>query len=662
MAINNLPAIIENKLDGLLTIVPVNNAPIVLVFGTARQGIAEALFRVDRPSDASRIFAKDGTLVRGMFEASVAGALNIRLFRMGASPAVLKGIGDGSGPGITITTVRKDDSSGTDYEIFYDDAAGADAGRLRVYRISDGLLVFDNNPATPSERIDLGEVTVDGAGTGAGGAGAFDGTLTIGAEPAGSRITLLAAFETYASGRPDFAAGDDGLLMSRMETYEALYDGYALLDSADLDVVLPMDVHLDDLSVMDMDELTVTGLALDSLSDYPAQGSPKDVLGKVFRQEFDGENHFWWWFPARPNAAVDAQFTSDGGADIIPTDAFGSAIGAATATTDAEGTALTGSDFHEVNFAYQLANFCFVSSRDNTEMTGVIGVLPPKSFALKDVSRWVGQLPTTTEDANGNIVIDIGGNGTGLLGDKWMAGRRADAGDDGTPGLTIDSIDGLFEGGFIATDSGFLDDLQLKDDNDALRDIGKYISVVASHPVLSNPSRPAAFTAPGAATYGGFYSVLPAESAPTNKLLRQLRLPFRLSTNKLDLLTGQRYVTFNARTRGIIVTDAPTAARTSSDYQRLSTVRQVKAAVDAVRRVGEPFIGEGLTGAKIAALDTAIDGALKALVRQGVLVRYDSLVTVTPQQRILGEATVELVLVPAFELRRITVVISLAAS
>jgi hypothetical protein len=654
MAIQNLPAIIGNKLDGNLTIVPVNNAPIVLILGTASQGVAEALFRVDRPSDASSTFGKTGTLARGMFEASVAGALNIRLFRFGSTPAILDGVGNGAGDGLTITTVRKDDSAGGDYSLFYDDAAGTDAGRLRIYRTSDDLLVYDNNPSDPSSTVDLGEIAVEGSATGAGGGGAHDGTLTIGS--LASPVTLSGA-DLYYGSDPVFTAGDDGLSLSRMETYEGLYNAYQLLDSADVDVVIPMDVHLDDLNVMDMSEATVSGLALTSLSDYPTKDAANDALGKVFVQEYEGENHFWWWMPSQPNADADTTFTADGGANIWPT-----GVGSASATLDADGNTLTGSDFHEVNFAYQLANFCYISSRDNKEMTGAIGVLPPTSFALKAVSNWIGKLPTTEEDSGGNTVIAIGGNGTGLLGNKFMTGKRASAEASGEPGLSIDSIDGLFNGGFIATETGWLDDLQLKDDNDALRDIGKYISVVGTHPVLSNPSRAAAYTAPGAATYGGFYSVLPAESAPTNKLLRQLRLPFRINTNKLDLLAGQRYVFFNAKTRGILVADAPTAARPDSDYQRLATVRQVKAAVDAVRRVGEPFIGEGLTGARIAALDTAIDGALKALVRQGVLVRYESQVTSTPTQRVLGEATVELVLVPAFELRRLTLVISLSAT
>jgi len=140
-----------------------------------------------------------------------------------------------------------------------------------------------------------------------------------------------------------------------------------------------------------------------------------------------------------------------------------------------------------------------------------------------------------------------------------------------------------------------------------------------------------------------------------------MRLPFRLAISKLDLLAGQRYVTFHAKTRGIVVSDAPTAARPDSDYQRLTTVRQVKAAVDAIRLAAEPFLGEGMSGAVLAALDTAIDGQLKSLVKQGLINRYEHQLTSTANQRVLGQATLELKLVPAFELRQLTIVVALAA-
>lgn len=628
MPYDNLPGIWKDEQDGNLTIVPINDNPIVLVLGTASQGDSESLYNVLKISDAARIFGKDGTLTRGLYETSISGARNIRLFRVGATAAKLSSIG---GSTLEVETIKKDDSAGTDYELFFDNTTG----RLYVYRASDDVLVYDNNPSYPLERVDLGEVTVSGSATG--------GTGDVGS--LGTPLTLADADGVNGS---VYTAGTDGLNLSRMELYEALYNAYSLLSDQEADIVVPMNVYLDDLNVMDLTATEIGNLGLDAISNtYPTASGDNDALGKLYVQEYEGINYFWWWFPDDPLSPTNF---ADSSAFIYPS------VGSADHNTAADGTALTEADFHEVNFGYQLANFCYTQSRDNTEMTGVVGVLPPASFGLRDVALWVGSLPTTAEDANGNTVVTA--NGTGLLGNKWMSGRVTDS---DYVGHSIDGVDGLFGGGFIATETGWLDETQIKDDNDHLVDIGKYISVVASYPILSNPSQTTSYTATGAPTYGGLYSNLSPVSAPTNKLLKNVRLPFRISTSKLDLLAGQRYVTFHAKTRGIVVSDAPTAARTDSDYQRLTTVRQVKTAVDAIRGVAEPFLGEGMSGAVLAALDTAIDSQLKALVKQGLLSKYEFQLTSTVQQRVLGQATLELKLVPAFELRQITVVVALAA-
>lgn len=630
MAFENLAGIFDEKLDGNLTILPVNNNPVVLVLGQAAQGPSETLYKVDKVSDATRTFAKDGNLVRGMYEASVAGALNLNLFRIGATAAKLTSVGTG----VTIETVQKDDSAGTDYTLFYESSTE----RLRIYRASDEELVYDNSPAYPTDAVDLGEVSV----TGTFAAGGDIGSLA-------TPITLAAA--DGVSGAV-YTAGTDGTVLSKVKIYEALFDAYQLLSDQKLDVVIPMNVFLDDLNVMDLTSAQVTSRGLTALANtYPTQGSDQDVLGKLYTEEYNGVNYFWWWFPSSPTQTPAAMFTADAGADLFP-----ASIGSASATAKIDGTALTGDDFHEVNFGYQLADFCYRQSNQNQEMTGCIGVLPPASLSLKDVSVWIGKLPTTTEDANGNVLIAT--NGSGLLGNKFMSGRLGTA---SLPGFTVDGLSGLFNGGFIATDDGWLDGTQQEDANDHLIDIGKYLSVVAAYPVLSNPSKVNSYTATGSATYGGFFSTLPVASAPTNKQLRNVRLPYRINTTKLDLLAGQRYVTFHAKTKGIVVSDAPTAARPDSDYRRLSTVRIVKDALDNVRLVGEPFLGEGMSGARMAALDTAIERVLTQMVKDGKLNRFEHKVTSTPQQRVLGKASVELKLVPAFELRQITVTVALSA-
>jgi hypothetical protein len=74
-----------------------------------------------------------------------------------------------------------------------------------------------------------------------------------------------------------------------------------------------------------------------------------------------------------------------------------------------------------------------------------------------------------------------------------------------------------------------------------------------------------------------------------------------------------------------------------------------------------PFLGEsGLSGPKLVGLETALDNKLNSYV-PSKLERYQMNLSVTTQQKIRGEATLELVLVTVFELRKLFINLSLAA-
>lgn len=623
MSYENLPGIFPRFQDGNLAISATSTNPVVLVLGTAARGDTETFYSVDSGSEASTDFGRtDGTLIRGMYEAIAGGAENLRLMRIGAKSATLETVGTG----LTIETVSKDADAGHQYKIYWDDTGL----RLKVWRVSDDLLIYDNYPAYPSAATDLNEISVTG-------------TATTGAGDIGSASVPITLANADGVSGASYTAGSDGILLSRMELFEALFNAYKLLENQDIDIVVPMNVFLDDLNVWDMTTAQVATLndgsePWVSSPVYPTPGTSYDALGEVFAQEYNGKWYFWW------------DLDRDNVAEIYPT------VGSASATTDAFGVALDGADFHEANFGYQLADFCYRQSEDNAEMIGVIGVKPPSSWSLKDVSNWIGREPTYAEDANGNNIISA--DGTGLLGIKWMAGR---IGGSGKPAHTVNALAGLLGGGFIATSDGWPDGSQEKDRNDHVIDIGKYISVVGAQAIMANPTNSNAYVATGAPAYAGMVSGLPASSAPTNKIISGVRLPFRVGVSKLDTLAGYRYVMFQNKTKGTVVADAPTAARNDSDYRRLTTVRIVKAAIDSIRAAGEPFLGEGISGPQLAALETSINQALVKLQKLGYLQRFDVVVTSTPSQQVLGQATVELLLVPAFELRQITVYVGLSA-
>ena len=162
----------------------------------------------------------------------------------------------------------------------------------------------------------------------------------------------------------------------------------------------------------------------------------------------------------------------------------------------------------------------------------------------------------------------------------------------------------------------------------------------------------------GAGLYAGFVSTLAAYNAPTGKT------PFNISSVRwLPTLTQQNNMS-NAQivplgtnyTNAPVWVDAPTFAAPTSDYARLTTLRIIFDAVQLVRAAAQPFVGQGATLANRTAFDTAVSSALRSMTLAGALVSSDYNIT---YQSASNSAEVDLVLTPAFEIRNITISVSI---
>ena len=193
----------------------------------------------------------------------------------------------------------------------------------------------------------------------------------------------------------------------------------------------------------------------------------------------------------------------------------------------------------------------------------------------------------------------------------------------------------------------------------------RLMSIVAFEPVFVNDIEGQVYSANGQAAYAGLIASLPAQVAPTNQLLRSLvNVRFRLSKKQLERMNNTRLVTANpsVNTPGqFVITDGITAAKVRSDYVRLSTVRIVQQAMTVVRAVCDPFIGKANHPAAQVAMRAAITAGLKTMVEIGSLKGYNFAIVSTAQMQVQGLLDVELVLVPAFEIRRIRAVVRLQA-
>lgn len=194
-----------------------------------------------------------------------------------------------------------------------------------------------------------------------------------------------------------------------------------------------------------------------------------------------------------------------------------------------------------------------------------------------------------------------------------------------------------------------------------------YVSVVAG-PELGYiiPGRNNLYYTNGVVSYAALVAGLRPESAPTQKRLYGVAgVHYQLSLRQLNALTGNKFVTFRIKGNQVIVTDGITTApdyyvagvKLSSDFTRLSTLRITQAAAQLVREISEPYIGEPNRMPQYNALNASIKGGLEAMKTAGAINDYRF--TIVARGARLNEAVVTLEIIPAFELRKISVNVSL---
>lgn len=385
---------------------------------------------------------------------------------------------------------------------------------------------------------------------------------------------------------------------------------YELLDIAYADLETTIATHL----VTDRARLDVENIADGSTAT--------DRLSYLRKEEVEGVMNYHWSEDKTVYAA----------------EAGGETPVLADAARDANGQPIVSAQYHEVNFAHQMGEWLHAITSNDTFVLGVIGTSMPVAFTTQAISKWLGTLPT--RDPFNKIIAD----GSGLLGNKFMAG-------------TTTRISGLFN-----TDSGFPDGNTLTDTNGAPIELGKYLSVTMGVGVTPNSS--SLGTVAGAvniaAAYSGLLNTIIAGDSTTNKILPQIAMPFALKKSKLNDLAYAGYVGIALRQAGTAVVSGELATSDNSDYDYVSTAIIIADVVGRIRDRLEPFIGKGLNDITLAAVDTAVESIFESSVKAGSIVKYAYQVLSDPQERGQGHLRIPITIVPAFELRQISVSIKLA--
>ena len=271
---------------------------------------------------------------------------------------------------------------------------------------------------------------------------------------------------------------------------------------------------------------------------------------------------------------IDGQIVYEWSTDKIHyKDGLSTTTNIMNADLDSNGQPIISKRYNEVNFVHQFGEFLNGLTENDRFVLGFIGTSAPVSYSNANINKWIGVMPEY--DIDGTIIA----NGTGLLGNKFLAGTITRA------------------PGFYKTDSGFPDGIPQQDSNGAFIDLDKFLSVVAG--LVTLPVSPISGTNGQVINAAGLYAGL---STTINELLAQrLSLPFEIKKPKLDLLSLVGYVVLQLKARGVVVVSGELATNANSDYDYISTSIIVREFANRVRDRLDVYIGKGLDPVRLTA-------------------------------------------------------------
>jgi len=210
-----------------------------------------------------------------------------------------------------------------------------------------------------------------------------------------------------------------------------------------------------------------------------------------------------------------------------------------------------------------------------------------------------------------------------------------------------------------------LDGSVLKDMDNKAYDLGGYISIIAGQELTYNTQKGGIYNDNATLAYAGLISTVNTPDNTTNKKMDSIvGMRYSYSIPQLNRLQNKRFVTFRTRASdgSIVVTDGVTAAKEGSDYSRLVNTNVVRAILNDVHKATEPYIGLAQSTVNNNAMASSIDKKLKSRQEQGDVQSATFNLVIDPLDKLLGNASVELNIVPLGETRIITIVVGLKKS
>ena len=338
----------------------------------------------------------------------------------------------------------------------------------------------------------------------------------------------------------------------------------------------------------------------------------------------------------------------------------------------------TDAQLREVNFAHQLASFCYYASNTYHMCLGFMSFSKPVAFNQIDLANYFGELPVY-QGWNGklsNEAIKTGGNG--ILGNKFLGGAKGYRYGRLKNGAISN---GYAFGGFICTKGlglpnkegyGINQSDEKLDKNKFPVDIGRHIVLSAAWPIASATigGVVSSFKTPISSILASRIYSFPVNNEPFGEVNGRLNSNLVLTSSESSLVSSgyagdarvARVTVLNTDNAGnVYIANISTAAHPIDDYKRISTIRCVNRVINGLRNLAKGYIGTSFNSSNIISLQTAINGYLKSEQDVGVHQGAVAQIAYTRRDRINGNLKIKLRMVPPFSLETIEVETSILA-
>lgn len=163
--------------------------------------------------------------------------------------------------------------------------------------------------------------------------------------------------------------------------------------------------------------------------------------------------------------------------------------------------------------------------------------------------------------------------------------------------------------------------------------------------------------------YAGMVAVLPSYQSPLNKPIPGvIKQDYQLSSMQSLNLTNKHIIVSRKRGNYVVCSDAITTAEDTSDFVAITTIRVVNDAVNLVKDIAEPFIGQPNTIQMRSGLETSIKSGLEGMIKAGAITDFRFSIISTASEQLEGSMRIVLELIPVFTVRRIRVSVAVRSA